>query len=246
MATRADGVEEIIVTGDPRPSRYYNPDAFLSQNFLKSAKFSMRLYNTAAVTADFVDVKPEDLSFLCDSVEFPGQSLTASEYRMPGKLKLKIPYLRELNEITVTFYHNTKIPIYGYFSNWIQSISPTNTYNEYFSDITTSIEIIQFDEVSGIRGFFKDIIEFNQIPVGGINTNLSKYMTVSLKNAYPLNIASMPSNWADDGFHKLTVSFFYEDLDIEFNTPNLKFKDLLDNGNIYDATTVRLQTGNFA
>lgn len=231
MADTTEEQSEEIVVESGRDSRYYNINKILSQNFLKSAKFSMRLYNTAAVNANFVDVKSEDLSFLCDAVEFPGQSLTSSEYRIPGKLKLKVPYLRELNEITVSFYHNDKIPLYAYFTNWIQNISPTNSTNEYFNNIVGSMSIVQFDEVAGVRGFIRDIFSS---PIGGVNTNLRKYMTVDLENVYPLSFSSMPSNWADDGFHKMNVTFFYENINVEIGVKNLKFKDLMDSGNIVD------------
>lgn len=230
--TLQEQLDEIVVSGE-RTERYYAIEKILSQNFLKSAKFSMRLYNNAAVTADFEDIKAEDLSFLCDSVEFPGQSLTASDYRIPGKLKLKVPYLREQNEITLTFYHNDKIPLYEYFATWIKNISPTNTTNAYFNDIVASMDIVQFDEVSGIRGFITDLVDFNSIPIGGVSQNLRKYMTVSLGNIYPLSFSSMPSNWADDGFHKMTVTFFYETIKIETGIKNA-FKNLMKSGNIVD------------
>jgi hypothetical protein len=60
-------------------------------------------------------------------------------------------------------------------------------------------------------------------------------MTVKLLNAYPLNFASMPSNWADDGFQKMTVTFFYERYQLNMSDTTTKFKDLLRNGNIVDA-----------
>jgi hypothetical protein len=222
MADEPTPEPEVIITGS-REERYYAINRILSQNFLKSAKFSVRLYRNElsikrndAVIANFEEIKAKNLSFLCDSVEFPGQSLTASEYRIPGKLKLKIPYLREQNEITLTFYHNDESPLYSYFTNWIQNISPTNTTNAYFNEIVApKMDIVQFDEVAGIRGFIIDQFGFNSTPVGGASANLRKYMTVSLKNIYPLSFSSMPSNWADDGFHKMTVTFFYETINIE-------------------------------
>jgi hypothetical protein len=111
--------------------------------------------------------------------------------------------------------------LYSYFTNWIQNISPTNTTNAYFNDIVASkMDIVQFDEVAGIRGFIIDLAHFNSTPVGGASENLRKYMTVSLKNVYPLSFSSMPSNWADDGFHKMTVTFFYETIDIEMGIKN--------------------------
>ena len=43
-----------------------------------------------------------------------------------------------------------------------------------------------------------------------VSTRLDKMFAVRLFNAYPLNFTSMPSTWADDGFQRLTATFFYE------------------------------------
>ena len=217
-------------TTSPRYSEY-SINKMLNQNFLKSSKFAIQIPRLPEIIN--MRIASEDLTFLCDSLEFPGQSLTTSEYRMPGKLKLKVPYVREMNEVTMTFYHNDKIPIYKLFSNWIENTSRTNTSNFYFDEIVCpTIKIFQFDEVSGVRGFFRDILE-SEIYRGAEN-KLTKYMTVELRNIYPLNFTSMPSNWADDGFHKMTVSFFYENMETSLGIKNLSFKDLLNSGNIVD------------
>lgn len=227
-----DGTPSVVVEETRRDSPPYDASQILNQNFLKSSKFLVRLYDQAAVLENS-GVSARELSFLCDSVEFPGQSLTTLDYRMPGKLKLKVPYLRDLNEITLTFYHNSKIPIYQFFTNWISKISPTATTNNYFNNITSKIEILQFDDVAA-QGFFKDVFGLNQTPQGGLINNLTRYMTVNLDNVYPLNFASMPGNWADEGFHKMSVTFFYESLSIDLAISNLKFKDLVKSGSIVD------------
>jgi hypothetical protein len=232
-------LEEVLIsTSAPRYSEY-SINKMLGQNFLKSSKFAIQIPLLPEIVN--LDIAPEDLTFLCDSVEFPGQSLTTSEYRMPGKLKLKVPYVREMNEVTMTFYHNDKIPMYKLFSNWIENSSRTNTTNLYFDEIVCpKIKIFQFDEVSGVRGFFRDIFEAEMYR--GSENKLTKYMTVELQSAFPLNFTSMPSNWADDGFHKMTVSFFYEDMITSLGIKNLSFKDLLNSGNIVDPP-VRNQGG---
>jgi|688.fasta_scaffold135676_4 hypothetical protein len=184
---------EVLVT----PASYYDVNKMLNQSFLKSSKFLVR-FPISQINAIMSSENAREFSFLCDSVEFPGQTLTTSEFRMPGKLKLKVPYLRELNEVTLTFYHNSKTPIYKIFTDWISSISLTATTNAYFNEIVCpEIDIIQLQD---------------QVSFGN---QLKRYMTVKLIDAYPLNFASMPSNWADDGFHKMSVTFFYEDLNID-------------------------------
>lgn len=229
-----DGLEEVVVEASPPRYKYYNIDKILNHNLLKSSKFAAQ-FPVLPEVAGGADIPSEELTFLCDSVEFPGQTLTASEYRIPGKLKVKIPYLREMNEVTLSFYYSTDFPIYEIFSRWIENSSPTNTTNQYFDDIVCKIKLLQFDEVAGMRGFFRDLIEYN---TGlGNATNLTKHSTVILENAFPLSLMSMPANWSDDGFHKLNVTFFYENMRRESGIKNFKFQDLLDSGNIVDSPT---------
>lgn len=177
----------------------YNINAFKNQNFLKSAKFAVRFGSFPS----FLNIRGNDVrkfTYLCDSVEFPGQSLTATDYRIPGKLKVKIPYLRDMNEISLTFYFPTDLQLYNIFSEWIYNISPTNSTNRYFDEIVSQISIYQFQDTTTSILFGNKMIQ---------------HMQISLIDAYPLNFQSMPSNWADDGFHKITASFFYRDLTIK-------------------------------
>jgi hypothetical protein len=227
-------LDEVVVRGT-NTFRYYNIDKILSHNFLKGSRFSVQFPGLSRTIPNAsYDIPSEELTFLCDSVEFPGQSLTSSEYRMPGKLKLKVPYLRDLNEVTLTFYHNTQLPIYNIFSTWLTGASPTSTQNRYFDDIVCNkIKIIQFadtqDETTNL------IYALTGKPLLG-QQEQKKYMTVELKNAFPLNFASMPGNWADEGFHKMSVSFFYEDLTISMGNINYQdiFRDLMKSGSIVD------------
>jgi len=234
MATELENpeLEEITISTSPPTYRIYDPNKMLDQNLLKSSKFAIRI-PVLPEPAGGDGIKSEEFTFLCDSIEFPGQVLTTTEHRIPGRQKIKYAYQRDMNEVTMTFYHSTKFPLYQIFSNWVENISPTNTNNEFFDDCVCNIDLFQFEDTTGARGLFSTFEEFNQF-LGNSNAS-SKYMTVKLLNAYPLNFASMPSNWADDGFQKMTVTFFYERYQLNMSDTTTKFKDLLRNGNIVDA-----------
>ena len=62
-------LEEIVVTSTRNP-RYseYDVNKMLGQNFLKSARFAI----TIPIIPDIIglQINPQDLTFLCDSVEF--------------------------------------------------------------------------------------------------------------------------------------------------------------------------------
>lgn len=145
-----------------------------------------------------------DMTFICDSIEFPGQTLTTAEHRIPGHLKIKTPISREYSEINATFLYPAEFPLYEFFSQWMRSASAKNTQNYYFDEIVGQARIIQFLEGGeGVTDLESGTIE-GQTP----------YNAVSIKNIYPLNFAPMPSNWADDGFHKMSVTFFFEGMEI--------------------------------
>lgn len=211
-AENGEPLQEVEVVASRDSTRFYNPDLFIGQSFLKSAKFFVRFDKLPNMALDSISAVPgkslirtselldknkiRNLSFLCDSVEFPGQTLTTSEYRIPGKLKIKAPYMRDMNEITLSFYHDRKIPVYKIFEDWIYNASPTNTRNAYFDDIVGNMTIIQFSEIQSDT----------------VSGQMSKYMETNIINALPLNFTSMPSNWADEGFHKISATFFYENM----------------------------------
>ena len=167
----------------------YDFNSVANQNLLRSCKFAVQFTKIPGMN-------PGDLrrlTYLCDSVEFPGQTLSTLDYRIPGQLKTKIPYAREFSEVTFSFYVPTDYSPYAIMSDWVESISLSTTQNRYFDEIVGSIRQYQFADTgkSFLRG------------------TPTKNMQVNLISAYPLNVQAMPANWGDDGFHKLNASFFF-------------------------------------
>jgi hypothetical protein len=235
MATEIENpeLEEFTISTSPPTYRIYDPNKMLNQNFLKSSKFAIRIPILPSIIRGAGGVDTEQFTFLCDSIEFPGQVLTTTEHRIPGRQKIKYAYQRDMNEVTMTFYHNVTFPLYQIFSNWVKGMSPTNTNNAFFDECVCKIQLFQLEDTTGARGIFSTFEEFTRL-FGNPNSS-SKYMEVSLLNAYPLNFASMPSNWADDGFQKMTATFFYERYELAVSDTTPTFKDLLRKGNIVDA-----------
>jgi hypothetical protein len=136
---------------------------------------------------------------LCESFEFPGQTITASDFRMPGRLKIKVPTIREINEIQATFLYPTEVPMYELFSSWIMNMSLVSSKTRYYNDVVAEAKLMQYDEKSSV----------------GANDWGTPFMTLNLNRIYPLSINSLQSNWSDDGFHRINVSFFIEDFSID-------------------------------
>jgi len=163
-----------------------NLNNITNQKLLRSCKFAIHQVRHPVSLPEFGNIPLREFTFLCDSIELPGRSLATTEFMLPGGFKIKTPYRREFNEVAFSFYHNKLLPVYDYFTFWIDSASPTSSGNRYFDEITVDIDLVQFDD------------------------SHFKYEQVRLVNAYPLTVASLPCNWADDGFHKVQVTMFYE------------------------------------
>lgn len=178
----------------------YNIQAFTNQNLLRSAKFAAR-FTAMPSFLPKISADLRKLTYLCDSIEFPGQTLTATDYRIPGKLKVKIPYLREINEVNFSFYFNNTLPLYAFMNEWIRQISFTSDSTRYFDEIVGQISLFQFEDTA--RSF--SIISSDK---------MKQNMRVDLIDAYPVGVQALPSNWADDGFHKINVSFFFRNFNV--------------------------------
>jgi hypothetical protein len=216
-------------------SNYYDTNYFINQNLLRSCKFAIRIDRHPNALFDYRGANLRHFTMLCDSVEFPGRSILTTDFNIPGKQKIRTPYKREFNEITLTFYHNTKFPMYEYFMAWLDEISFDSSRTRYFNDIVTNINIFQFYDTTSAASILNGL---------GGNGDHVKYpqMKVTLLNAYPVSAASLPSNWADDGFHKITATFFYEqteesEMRSEFRSdlPGLNLKNL----NVIDKSDLR-------
>jgi hypothetical protein len=121
-------------------------------------------------------------------------------------MKIKSPTVREYNEITASFLYPEQIPVYEFFSNWILKISSKNTQNYYFDEITSAARVIQFAE--GGTSSFKGVIAENN---GALDSERQPAHTaIRFQNLYPTSVSPIQSNWADDGFHKISVTFFFE------------------------------------
>lgn len=218
---QTDPLEEIVVRASPLQYNYYDINKVTALNLLRSCKFAVQFPALPAV-AGGSNIPSEEMTFLCDSIEFPGQTLTTTDFRIPGKLKVRAPYMRDYNEVTMSFYYSTKLDIYSIFTRWIQNISPTNTQNVYFDDaVIQNIKLFMF------RDTVDNVFETQQ-----------RHLGVTLIQCLPLSVASLPSNWSDDGFHKINVTFFYE----KFETSSgikLDFGNYMKAGTVYDTPVDR-------
>lgn len=133
---------------------------------------------------------PRDVFLLCDSVNIPGRQIATNDFYTDMKA-IKKPYTFLNDDVTMTFNLTNDFYMHKYLKSWMDQVLPevNGSYkvsykNEYCTDI-----VIQ--QLGGT----------DYVPVGG----------VVLKNAYPINIASIPlSNSSENSVVQVTVTFAYD------------------------------------
>ena len=130
------------------------------------------------------------LALQCESAELPGRTLETADARIYGP-SFKVPYRMQYTDTNLTFLCTNEFYERKLFERWMDAIIPSDTNNPRFpkSNATrylTNIRIIQYDD------FIRQIY------------------AVELMDAFPVGIAPQPLSWAEEGFHRLSVSFSYQ------------------------------------
>jgi hypothetical protein len=127
----------------------------------------------------------KDLKYRCESTQLPGRTFATMEQRTYGPVE-KFPYLNTYTDVEMSFIVDDDMNQKVFFDAWMNYINPLYNYNmRYKSDYSTVITINQYDV-----------------------TNQLSY-SVNLFDAYPISMNQMDLNWAEEGYHKLSVTFAY-------------------------------------
>ena len=130
------------------------------------------------------------LALQCEAAELPGRTLETADARIYGP-SFKVPYRMQYSDTNFTFLCTNDFYERKLFDRWMDAIIPSDTNNPRFpksnaSRYLTNIKIIQYDDI--VRQVF----------------------AVELIDAFPVGIAPQSLSWADDGFHRLSISFAYQ------------------------------------
>ena len=131
-----------------------------------------------------------NLALQCESAEFPGRTFQTADVKIYGPT-FKVPYQSMYGDTNLTFLCTNEFYERKLFDRWMEAIHPTDTNNLRYpkgdkSRYLTNIKIIQYDD------FIKQIY------------------AVELIDAFPIGVAPQTLSWADDGFHRLSISFAYQ------------------------------------
>ena len=131
-----------------------------------------------------------NLALQCEAAELPGKTMTTADVKIYGPT-FKVPYQTQYSDTSLTFLCTNEFYERKLFDRWMEAIHPTDTNNLRYpkgdkSRYLTNIKIIQYDD------FVKQIY------------------AVELIDAFPIGVAPQTLSWADDGFHRLSISFAYQ------------------------------------
>ncbi len=157
-------------------------------DFAKTSKFDVRITAPSGLGLD-----ASDLRFQCETTELPGYTVNTVDGRYYGVAN-PVASFPSFADLTLTFICAGDFWEKKLFDRWMNLVIPINNYNPNYKDTYTSPKIVinQFSEVA------------NQ------NNTASVIYCVSFFGAFPTAIAPMNMNWADDGIHRLAVTFRYE------------------------------------
>lgn len=133
-----------------------------------------------------------DLNLQCEAAELPGRDVSMIEYRHYAFIR-RIPHQNLYGQASFTFYCMGDMWEKKMFDAWMDLMIPTNsglvTYPETDSgghNYDTSVYVNQYDMTGALQ-----------------------YQT-QLIEAMPTSISPLPTNWATDDVHRLTVNFVFK------------------------------------
>lgn len=164
------------------------------KDFARTSKFEVRI----APPNGIADLATYDLRFQCEATELPAYNINTVENRQYG---VGLPVASApvaFADITLTFICAGDMWEKKLFDKWINGVVPINNYNPRYKDdyISSKIEINQY---SGVATSDNPATQTSE-----------KIYSAILFNAFPTSIGALTLNWADDGIHRLPVTFKYD------------------------------------
>lgn len=134
-----------------------------------------------------------DLTYLCESLELPSRAFLGADLRYYGP-NFKIPYQTVYEDLNASFLCRDEFKEREMFDTWMELINPQNRYDfNYRDDYVCKIEVFQMSEVPIERG----------------SSDPKAQYKFTFDKAYPIILNPQPATWADDNYHRLTISFTY-------------------------------------
>jgi len=157
-------------------------------DFARASRFDVSIVPPTGLSStlnNYSSIDPRTLQLRCEISQLPGKHLSIIEQKTYGPYQ-KFPYHTTYNDIDMTFIVDGDMVEKVFFDYWMDYINSIGNYDTaYKSDYRSNIRINQYDV-----------------------TNTNTY-SVTLVDAFPINVNQLDLDWSSDGHHKLTVTFAY-------------------------------------
>lgn len=128
------------------------------------------------------------ISLFCEETSLPGLNIATTQHNVMGEHR-QFPYMKNYDNVSMTFYIDNDFEVKGFFDNWLKYISDDSSkITSYYSD------------------YISPTIEIDVLPMG----SESPTHTVILHEAYPKAISSMMLSANSRDVAKVTVSMNYK------------------------------------
>lgn len=148
---------------------------------------------------------PDELRFRCDVAELPSRTFALTQQKIYGPISYH-PVQSAYDKITLSFICSEEMREKEFFDAWLTFISPNkNDVGVGFGGINLGFNVkgVLFDFEYYDR--FVTTVRIVQKSLHNTDT-----YTVTLHEAYPISVNSMPLSWDSlDAVHKVTVSFAF-------------------------------------
>lgn len=159
---------------------------------MKSGRFAVKILPVGSLLSNVTNTTiPLDLTYLCESADFPGRSFMNMDLRYYGPNQ-KLPFQSVYDDVTLTFICRAQSMEREFFDDWMQIINPTTHFDfTYRNEYVSTIEMLHYSDIENSNGY----------PTPSYK--------IILENAYPLAILPQPMVWGDNQIQKLLVGFTY-------------------------------------
>jgi hypothetical protein len=147
----------------------------------------------------------KDLSFMCESTSIPGLAYQTDDIRSSGYGNIeKRPYATVYQDVTLNFFCDNDGTVIAFFHKWLQSIFNFNNKSAPDATSNSGLPLHTFGYPKDYFGTI-DIVHYYDE-----NKGPKKIVTVSLQEAYPINIGEITVDWnSQDTLTKIPVTFAY-------------------------------------
>ena len=184
---------------------YYPTDDIVSR-----FKPSLSAYFNVFILGGISNVSNDDINFLANEAVLPGTSYQTTEvFGDRQGVTETFANKRVYPPVDVTFYVDYDYKVLKYFNDWMTAISPNSgvtgaSYNKFQYPETYKGEVT-------ITKFERNFRKSNQRLVeGGVYGPPDNKCSYTLRNAYPVNISSIPLSYDQSSLLRTTLTFNYD------------------------------------